>query len=783
VQLLLFIAYAYLGAVILDRGYLWISGASDWFGMYLRSVVFGGVSLLGLSILPIVAKWALVGRWKPGQIRIWTPAYLRFWLVKTLIRANPLLLFAGERGQTSGSSPLVTLYLRALGAKVGRGVAIYSRNLPVCTDLLTIGDGSVIRKDTFFNGYRAHDGVIQTGAVTLGRDVFIGEATVLDIGTAMGDGSQLGHSSALQTGQVVPAGERWHGSPAQPGDVDYRGVGPASCGPNRRAFYVAGQLFNMLFIYVPLATIGAGLLLAGVPQLNRYLATDVSLTGPTLYRDAAIASAVLFCGAIIVGLLFVRTFPRLLNRFIEPGRTYPLYGFHYGIHRTIGRLTNVKFFTALFGDSSYIVHYLRWIGYDLSTEEQTGSNFGTVVKHETPYHVSVGKGTMSADALSIVNADFSSTSFRVAPVSIGAHNFFGNGITYPSQGRTGENCLIGTKTLVPIGGEVRENIGLLGSPSFEIPRTVLRDSRLAPTSEEDFRRRLRVKNHYNLRSMGLFLLMRWGEFFGITVLAMIAADIYQRTGSELAVHVEILAVTLFIFAYGVLAECGIRRFRPLQPQTCSIYDPYFRWHERFWKFALPGIDKMLVGTPFKNILNRLLGVKVGRMVFDDGAGMPERTLVEIGDHCTLNEDSHLQAHSQEDGAFKSDRIRVGAGCTLGVGAFAHYGVTLEDGAVLAAGSFLMKGEEVPAGEHWAGHPAVAVERLPQPLPSGGLQPPPGSSSRPTDRAALSVKPAQHTGARHRSSRPQDRVAPGSVPLPRSDGRHRAGRRPAEAQQR
>jgi hypothetical protein len=171
------------------------------------------------------------------------------------------------------------------------------------------------------------------------------------------------------------------------------------------------------------------------------------------------------------------------------------------------------------------------------------------------------------------------------------------------------------------------------------------------------------------------------------------------------------------------------------------------------------------------------------MVFDDGAGMPERTLVEIGDHCTLNEDSHLQAHSQEDGAFKSDRIRVGAGCTLGVGAFAHYGVTLEDGAVLAAGSFLMKGEEVPAGEHWAGHPAVAVERLPQPLPSGGLQPPPGSSSRPTDRAALSVKPAQHTGARHRSSRPQDRVAPGSVPLPRSDGRHRAGRRPAEAQQR
>ena len=54
----------------------------------------------------------------------------------------------------------------------------------------------------------------------------------------------------------------------------------------------------------------------------------------------------------------------------------------------------------------------------------------------------------------------------------------------------------------------------------------------------------------------------------------------------------------------------------------------------------------------------------------------------------------IQCHSQEDGAFKSDRITIGAGCTLGVGAFVHYGVTMGDGAVLAPDSFLMKGEEI-----------------------------------------------------------------------------------------
>ncbi len=94
-----------------------------------------------------------------------------------------------------------------------------------------------------------------------------------------------------------------------------------------------------------------------------------------------------------------------------------------------------------------------------------------MVQHENPYLSSVGSGTVVADGLSILNADFSSTSFRVSEVSIGRDNFLGNHIAYPAQGRTGDNCLLGTKVLVPIEGEVREGVGLLGSPSFEIPRS------------------------------------------------------------------------------------------------------------------------------------------------------------------------------------------------------------------------------------------------------------------------------------------------------------------------
>jgi non-ribosomal peptide synthetase-like protein len=701
-QFLIFLVYSYLAALVATRGFDWISAGSGSIDIYLRSVLFGGASFLGLCTLPILAKWMLIGRWKPQQIRIWGLAYLRFWCVKTLVRLNPLVLFVG--------SPLYVLYLRALGAKVGRGVAIFSRNVPVCTDLLTIGDGTVIRKDSFFTCYRAHAGLIQTGAVTLGKDVFVGEVTVIDIKTSLGDGAQLGHASSLHSGQAVPGGERWHGSPAQRTGVDYRVVGPAGCGTLRRAVHTVLQLLAALVVYVPLAVGGVVILLATVPQFTSLLAAGPpAFTSWTFYRDALAASFVLFFGSALVGLLFVVTVPRVLNLAIKPDKVYCLYGFHYGVHRTIARMTNSKFFKTLFGDSSCIVHYLRCLGYDLSRVEQTGSNFGTEVKHETPYLSSVGSGTMVADGLSIINADFSDTSFRVSRVSIGPHNFLGNHIAYPSQGRTGDNCLLATKVMVPVDGEVREGVGLLGSPSFEIPRSVERDSRFDHLkSADELRLRLAAKNKHNAVTMGLYLLMRWIYFFGVTLLASVAADLYHSLGASVIALANVLVV-LFSVVYFVLVERAVTGFQALKPLYCSIYEPCFWRHERYWKVtASTEYIQVFNGTPFKNVIWRLLGVRIGSRVFDDGCFLPERSLVTIGNDCTLNARTRIQCHSQEDGTFKSGRSTIGAGCTLGVGALVHYGVTMGDGAVLAPDSFLMKGEEMPQHARWGGNPAREI---------------------------------------------------------------------------
>jgi non-ribosomal peptide synthetase-like protein len=701
-QVLFFLGYAWVAALVGAWAYRWISAGSGLSGIYLRSVLFGGAGFVVLCTLPILAKWVLIGRWEPRQIRIWSLDYVRFWIIRTLVRSNPLALLAV-------GSPLYVLYLRALGAKVGQGTVIFSRHVPVCTDLLTIGPDTVIRKDAFLNCYRAHDGWIQTGPVTLGRKVFIGEKSVLDISTSMGDAASLGHASALHSGQTVPAGQRWHGSPAQRTDVNYLRVPSVRCGTLRQVRFCAVTLLCVFLLYLPLTEGGVFLLLTEVPRLGRVLnPRATAIASPALYLNALYVSLVLFSGLVLGGLVFVATVPRLLNFLIRPDTVYPLYGFRDRMHRAIARTTGIRFFTHLFGDSSYIVYYLRWLGYDLGRVEQTGSNFGTEVGHETPYLSTIGRGTMVADGLSLMNADFSSTSFRVSRVSIGANNFIGNNIAYPAGGRTGENCLLATKAMIPLDGKIREGVGLLGSPSFEIPRSVERDSRFDHLwTRRDLHRRLVAKNWYNLRTMGVFLFGRWLHTFLVTVFVLAAFDAYggfaqTETAALLALGILVTPV------YFVLLERGIKGFRRLQPRFCSIYDPYFWRHERLWKVPGEGYLHMFDGTPFKNVIWRGLGVRIGKRVFDDGCYMTERTLTTIGDDCMLNAGSKIQCHSQEDGTFKSDRTVIGAGCTLGVGAMVHYGVTMGDGSALAADSFLMKGEEVPRNARWGGNPAREI---------------------------------------------------------------------------
>jgi non-ribosomal peptide synthetase-like protein len=182
---------------------------------------------------------------------------------------------------------------------------------------------------------------------------------------------------------------------------------------------------------------------------------------------------------------------------------------------------------------------------------------------------------------------------------------------------------------------------------------------------------------------------------------------YERIG-DLYLPAFVLAAPILSVAYFILIERASVGFSRLQPQFCSIYDDYFWSHERYWKLSDTDYIALFNGTPFKNLLWRLLGVKLGKKLFDDGCTMTEKTLVSIGDYCTLGEMSILQSHSLEDGTFKSDHIRIGNGCTIGGNAFVHYGVSMNDNVVLEPDSFLMKGEILARNTTWRGNPARQI---------------------------------------------------------------------------
>jgi len=677
----------------------WTLDATGFSELYLRGLFAGAGFLLLLVGLPVLLKWLLVGRWTARKFPIWGFAYFRFWLVKSLLRANPMVLLAG--------SPLYLVYLRALGMKIGRNVVIASASVPVCTDLVTVGDNTIIHKEVRFSGYRARAGAIETGPITIGARAFVAEATVLDIDTVMGNDTQLGMTSSLQRGQRVPDGQRYQGSPAQETTVNYNSLPPLPVSGFRRVLFSLLQLV-VVFGVAPLLP---ALLYLISPALTKLvgdtIGTDtLGLDLPASLGVAFGVSLVLYAGTLLVGLVGIGLLPRLANLFLRPGQIYPLYGFHHFMFGAVTRLSNSKGFNRLFGDSSAIVHYLSFIGQDLGRMRQTGSNFGTNQKHESPFLCAVGSGTLVADGLAMVNADISNAAVRLSQATIGADNYLGNNIFFPAGARTGANVLLATKVAVPIEGPLRENVGLLGSPAFEIPRSVRRDQQFAALATgPEFTRRLKAKNRSNFGTALIFVAVRWAlAFFG--VLAVLAAIAAQDLLGTWAFALAAVAMLFVVAGVSILAERLSLGFGQLVPRYCSIYDPYFWRHELHWKLS-DSTEFMAPfnGTPFKPVLWRLMGVRIGRQVFDDGASMSERTLIEIGDYVTLGEAATLQPHTLEDGAFKSDRIVIGHGASIGGNAFVNYGVEIGEGAVLMADSFLMKGATMPAGSLWGGNPA------------------------------------------------------------------------------
>jgi non-ribosomal peptide synthetase-like protein len=111
-------------------------------------------------------------------------------------------------------TPLLPLYHRLMGARIGRRVQI---NTAVVADqnLLEIGDDTVIGGDVTLVCHVAERGRLVTAPVRIGRNVTVGLMAVILPGCVVGDGAMIAAGAVLSKGAQVGPGEVWAGVPAR----------------------------------------------------------------------------------------------------------------------------------------------------------------------------------------------------------------------------------------------------------------------------------------------------------------------------------------------------------------------------------------------------------------------------------------------------------------------------------------------------------------------------------------------------------------------------------------
>lgn len=704
-QCVVFASYVILLSLAGFVAYEWVSSADSIASIYWRSVVSGVYLFFGTALVLIAVKWLAIGRFRVEKIPVWSARYLRFWIARTAVVANPLNMFRG--------TPFYNVFLRSLGAQIGSQAIIHART-PVCCDLVKVGPNTMVREDVFFTAYSAQDGVIRTGTIDVGARCYIGEASVLDINTSMAESSQLGHASALLENQHIPAQQQFHGSPAEPADTNFDRLPTLPVSTIRSICYATVQLIAYLTVALP----GLVTLTVLLSRSSLWPVADSSAT-LTVFPLLAVLSgsaAVLYLSGIAAALISVMVIPRLIRPLMQVDTVHPVYSWQYYLGQSMNRFSNSRILNWLFGDSSMILHYLSAIGYDMKEATQTGSNFGVDQRQHSPFLCRFGRNTLVSDRLRMTNMQLSNSAYKISAISVPADMYLGNALHYPVGARIGGNCLIGTKTMIPIDGPLQANTGILGSPAFPIPRSVASDHKFDHYLEPGLlRQRLKLKLKSNLITLAIYMTKSWLQIFLVLAIIWVGTSIYSLSGysslpmqSAIATGVVVVEI-LVILLFSIFCERLAQGFRELKPLYCSLYDRRFWQHERFWKMNSNLFLELFNGTPLKPVFNRLRGVKIGANMFDDGVAIVEHDLVEIGDNCTFNVNAIAQSHSLEDGTFKSDRIVIGNNCNFGVGAFVHYGTVIQDNCTVLADSFVMKGAVTGANTCWAGNPASEVD--------------------------------------------------------------------------
>lgn len=646
-------------------------------------------------LFAVALKWLVLGRYRALRAPVWSPYYLRHWVVLQAVRLIPWPLLAGTE--------LQNIVLRLLGARIGQRVHIH-RNVDLRRggwDLLELGDDVSLGQGAHVGLVELDRGDIVVAPVTLERGAALMVRAGVEGSTRMGEGSVLTALSVLNAGSVVPANAAWDGVPAQPAGEAAPLPGLTRTGPRLAPTAHGLAMLAAQGLFLAICALPAELLLLGLCLASGVDAMAIWrwMAAPTL--EPRVIAAVL--ATTVLGLPLDVFWSALVLRAM--GRVRPGVIDRWGLGYIRVWIKSGAVFAAgeWLSGTLMFKHWLRLAGMAVGDKCEISTIFDV-----TPELVTIGAETFFADGIYLGGPELRGGTVRVDRIRLGRNTFLGNHAVIPAGETLPGDILVGISTVAD-AREIKRGQSRFGHPSFDLPRRQVVEADRSLTHDPST---IRYLNRV-IWEAARFILPVWPMLLGAAWFVMIGTAMAHGAGLATMAWLVVPGATLatllaLCLSVTVLKWTLIGRVRPGQHALwscwCSRWDfVYVAW-ARYANLVL----QQLEGTFILLAYLRLMGLKIGRRAVLGPlfAQVVDPDMIEIGDGATVH--ANFQAHTFEDRVLKVDKVRIEAGATVHAGTVPLYGAVIGAGTRVLGGSVVMKHEHLRAGLAYQGVPVRVV---------------------------------------------------------------------------
>lgn len=168
-----------------------------------------------------------------------------------------------------------------------------------------------------------------------------------------------------------------------------------------------------------------------------------------------------------------------------------------------------------------------------------------------------------------------------------------------------------------------------------------------------------------------------------------------------------LAGLILWYLYAILAyRLFMARFPLRTGEIPGRSGQEFIYHVHLLFFLVlfyPVMRSGLVPVPLMRLFYQALGARLGYNSYSAGI-LYDPLFITLGDNTLVGEGALLVPHAVEGEALAHQPIRLGNNVTIGAYAIVFGGAEIGDGAIVAAGTVVRKGERIGPGEVWGGMP-------------------------------------------------------------------------------